>query len=197
MLITDDIFHAFLQCETKAHLKLAGAVGNQREFPEWERHLVEDYKQQCYRQWRADCGEATCLAGGALPHDLDNRRCRLVLDCRVQTQELQSHLHAVERLTAPGKPNHSPYMPIRCVPREKITKQDKLLLAFDALVLGTLSGQTPRFGKIIHGREQATARVELTALMDMAKTVIDDIAAQHASPTPPPLMLNQHCAACE
>ena len=50
MLITDDIFQAFLQCETKAHLKLAGAAGDQREFPEWERHLVEDYKQQCYRQ---------------------------------------------------------------------------------------------------------------------------------------------------
>jgi hypothetical protein len=47
MLITDAIFHAFLQCETKAHLKLAGAAGDQREFPEWERHLVEDYKQQC------------------------------------------------------------------------------------------------------------------------------------------------------
>ncbi len=33
MLITDDIFQAFLQCETKAHLKLAGAVGDQRGFP--------------------------------------------------------------------------------------------------------------------------------------------------------------------
>ena len=30
MLITDDIFQAFLQCETKAHLKLAGAVGDQQ-----------------------------------------------------------------------------------------------------------------------------------------------------------------------
>src|SRR5262249_46909001 len=170
MLITDDIFHAFLQCETKAHLKLAGAVGDQREFPAWERHLVEDYKQQCYRQWRAAFGEAACLVGGAFPHDLDHSQWRFMLDCRVQTQELQSHLHAVERLAAPGKPNHSPYMPIRCVPREKITTQDKLLLAFDALVLGTVSGQTPRFGKIIHGRAQAAAKVELAGWLDRAQT---------------------------
>ena len=27
MRITDDIFQAFLQCETKAHLKLLGAAG--------------------------------------------------------------------------------------------------------------------------------------------------------------------------
>ena len=197
MLITDDIFHAFLQCETKAHLKLAGAVGDQQEFPEWERTLVEDYTQQCYRQWRADCGEAECLAGVGLPHDLDNSRCRLVMDCTVRTQEMQTHLHAVERVAAPGKTNHSPYVPIRCVPREKITTQDKLLLAFDALVIWTVTGQAPRFGKIIHGREQATAKVDVAGLMDMAKTVVGKIAAQHARHTPPPLMLNQHCAACE
>jgi predicted RecB family nuclease len=197
MLITDDIFYAFLQCETKAHLKLTGAVGDQRAFSEWERHLVEDYKQQCYRQWRADYGEAACLVGGAFPHDLDHSGCRFVMDCTVRAQEMQAHLHAVERVAAPDKPNSSPYMPIRCVPREKITTQDKLLLAFDALVLGTVSGHAPRFGKIIHGREQATAKVEVAGLLDMAKTVVGKIAAQHAHHTPPPLMLNQHCAACE
>ena len=120
-----------------------------------------------------------------------------MIDCQVRAQEMQSHLYAVERLTSPDKTNHRPYMPIRCVPREKITKQDKLLLAFDALALCTVSGQAPLFGKIIHGRKQATAKVELAGLMDMAKTVIDKIAAQHTSHTPPPLMLNQHCAACE
>jgi predicted RecB family nuclease len=197
MLITDDIFQAFLQCETKAHLKHAGAVGDQQEFPEWERHLVEDYKQQCYRQWRADCGEAACLVGSALLQDLDHSGCRLVLDCTVRAQEMQAHLHAVERVAAPDKPHDSPYMPIRCVPREKITTQDKLLLAFDALVLGTVSGQAPRFGKIIHGHERASAKVEVTGLLDMAKTVGGKIAAQHTRHAPPPLMLNQHCAACE
>src|SRR5262249_13663406 len=161
MLITDDIFQAFLQCETKAHLKLTGAVGDHRAFPEWERTLIEDYKRQCYRQWRADFGEAACLVGGTFPHDLDNNRCHLVLDCRVRVQEMQSYLHAVERVAAPGQTNQSLYMPIRCVPREKITTQDKLLLAFDALVLGTVSGEVPRFGQIIHGRKQATTKIEI------------------------------------
>src|SRR4029434_999655 len=164
--ITDDIFQAFLQCETKAHLKLTGAVGDQRAFSEWGRHLVEDYKQQCYRQWRADFGEAACLVGVALPQDLDNSRCRLAMDCTVRTQEMQAHLHAVERVAAPGTTNDSLYMPIRCVPREKITTQDKLLLAFDALVIWTVTGQAPRFGKIIHGREQAIAKVEWKFLVN-------------------------------
>ena len=61
MLITDDIFQAFLQCETKSHLKLSGAVGDQRAFPDWERNFVEDYKQQCHGQLRAAFREAECL----------------------------------------------------------------------------------------------------------------------------------------
>ncbi len=122
---------------------------------------------------------------------------RLVIDCRVCAQEMQSHIHALERLASPGKTNHSPYIPIRCVPREKITKQDKLLLAFDALALLTVSGQAPLFGKIIHGSEQATAKVDLAGWMEMAKTVVGKIVAQQASQTPPQLVLNKHCAECE
>src|SRR6266850_4892058 len=161
MLITDDIFQAFLQCETKAHLQLSGAAGDQRAFPDWECTLVDDYKRQCHRQLCAAFQETECLIGGVFPQDLANRGRRLMLDCRVRAQEMQSDLHAVERVASPDQANHSPYMPIRCVPREKITTQDKLLLAFDALVLWTVSDEAPRFGKIIHGHKQATANVEL------------------------------------
>jgi predicted RecB family nuclease len=197
MLITDDIFQAFLQCETKSHLQLSGAAGDQWAFPDWERTLVEAYKRQCHRQVGAAFRETECLLGGAFPQDLANRGCRLVLDCRVRAQEMQSDLHAVERVASPAQANHSPYMPIRCVPRENITTQDKRLLAFDARVLWTVSGEAPRFGKIIHGRKQATAKVELAGWLDIAKTVVSKIAVQQANPTPPPLILNPHCAACE
>jgi predicted RecB family nuclease len=197
MLITDDIFQAFLQCETKSHLKLSGTAGDQRAFPYWERNLVEDYKRQCYSQLRAAFREVECLVGGAFPQDLENSGCRLVMACTVRAQEMQSHLHAVERVVSPGTTNQSPYIPIRCVPREKITTQDKLLLAFDALVLWTVSGEAPRFGKIIHGGKQATTKVDVAGWMNIAKTVVSKIAAQQANPTPPPLILNQHCAACE
>src|SRR6266571_1671602 len=193
MLITDDIFQAFLQCETKSHLKLSGAVRDHCAFPDWEHHLVEDYKRQCHRQLRADFGEDACLVGVAFPQDLEKSRCRLVMDCTVRAQEMQSHLHALERSASPGTTNHRSSIPIRFVPREKITKQDKLLLAFDALALWTVSGQAPLFGKIIHGSEQATAKVDLAGLIEMAQTVVDKIAAQQASYTPPPLILNKHC----
>jgi predicted RecB family nuclease len=197
MLITDDIFQAFLQCETKAHLKLSGAAGDQREFPEWERHRVEAYKRQYYLHVRADCREDECLVGVALPQDLSHSLWRLVMDCRVQTPALQSHIHIVERCTSAGQTPHHPYIPVRLIPREKLTPQDKLVLAFDALVLSAATGQAPPFGKIIYGAAYAVAKVQLEAWIPSAQAVLGKITAQQASRTPPPLVLNKHCAACE
>ena len=118
MLITDDIFQAFLQCETKAHLQRAGATGDQQEFPAWERHRVEAYKRHYHLRVRADCHEDECLVGVTWPHDLSHSLWRLVLDCRVQTPALQSHIHIVERGTSAGQTPHPPYIPGRLIPGE-------------------------------------------------------------------------------
>jgi len=197
MLISEDIFRAFLRCETKSYLKFLGSTGNQREFTDWERNLVEDYKQQCYIQLRSNFREDECLIGTLLPQALENNMYRLVIDCVVHAQESQSHIHALERLASPGKTKHHTYIPLRFVPSEKITKHDKLLLAFDAFVFSTAFGKAPLFGKIIHGHEQVAVKVELAELMAMAKTIVGKIAAQQTSQTPPPLVLNKHCAECE
>src|SRR2546425_3155671 len=197
MRITEDIFQAFLQCETEAYLKFSGTVGLQREFSAWERNRVENYKQQCCGQLRSEFLEEECLVSATLPQDFDKSKYRLAIDCVVHAQGLQSHIHALKRSTAPGNRKLSPFLPIRFVPSEKLTKYDKLLFAFDALALSTASGKQPLFGKIIHGSEQTAVKVHLDGLLEMAKSVVGKIAAQQASDTPPPLILNKHCVECE
>jgi hypothetical protein len=61
MLITDEIFRAFLNCETKAHLKFLGEVEPQREHVELKRSCIDDFKQECLAKLRADFGESNCL----------------------------------------------------------------------------------------------------------------------------------------
>jgi predicted RecB family nuclease len=197
MLITEEIFQAYLKCETKAYLKSSGVIGEQREFTDWERRLVEDFKRQFCAQLRSTYREGEYIAGGSLSQALENNQCRLALDCVAQTPELRSQIHILERLTSPGKTKHNPYIPVRFVPSEKITKQDKLLLAFDALVLSAATGKAPLFGKIIHGSEYSVVKVKLDELIEMAEAVVGKIAAQQASGTAPQLVLNKHCAECE
>lgn len=197
MLITEEIFSAFLKCETKSYLKTSGAVGNQSEVSSWQRRRVEDFKQKCYIQFRSNLQEDECLSSTFPWEGRENGKSRLVLGCLVQTREIQTHIHALKRVPSPTRTEHNPYIPVRCVPSEKITKHDKLLLAFDALALSMASGKMPLFGEIIHGREQKSVKVQLAELLNMARSIVERIASQLASQIPPQLILNKHCAECE
>ncbi|MBE0539850.1 MAG: IS66 family transposase [Verrucomicrobia bacterium] len=64
---------------------------------------------------------------------------------------LESRLHAIERIPSEGRGKAAQFIPIRFIWRNKLTKDDKLLLAFDAFVLGQALGREIARGKIIHG----------------------------------------------
>ena len=121
----------------------------------------------------------------------------LLVDCVIQAKGLRSHIHASERSTAPLNKDQSPFIPIRFFPSEKITKHDKFLLAFDALVLYTASGKKPLFGKIIHGSEQRTIKVELVELLETIKVIVSQLMTQQTGSITPHLILNKHCSECE
>lgn len=60
ILITEEIFQAFLKCETKAYLKYPSTVGVQREGIDWQRRLIEDFRQKCAINLRALMGIMKC-----------------------------------------------------------------------------------------------------------------------------------------
>lgn len=197
MIITEKIFQSFLRCETKSHLLSSGAIGTEREFVEWQDRQAEDYKQKCLVQLRAKFqGDEILICQGIL-EDLKKAKCYLAIGGVIQAEGLQTNIHALERLPPPDQKTRNAYFPIRFVPREKITSHDKLLLAFDALVISAASGRQPAFGKIIHGNEQKTVKVQLADLVKTAKAIVGKISAQRANASAPPLILNKHCAECE
>jgi len=58
-------------------------------------------------------------------------------------------------------------------------------------------GRTVSLGKIIHGDDHATLRVKTPALASEVRKRLGNISALLASPEPPDLVLNRHCAECE
>ena len=76
---------------------------------------------------------------------------------------VESRLHAVERIPSEGRGKPAQFIPIRFVFRNKLTQDDRLLLAFDALVLSLVLGREMRLGKITHGDDHATLKVKTGA----------------------------------
>ena len=112
-------------------------------------------------------------------------------------QLLESRLHAVERVPSEGRGKPAQFIPIRFIFRNKLTKDDRLLLAFDALVLSQVLGREVSLGKIIHGDDHATLKVKTSTLAGEVRKRLEKIATLLSSPTPPDLVLNRHCAECE
>lgn len=196
-MISRDIFEAFLRCESKGHLKSLGQTGDATGISDWEREVREDYRQSC----RSRCG---LISPGVLDapmpsylEDLKNGKHHILLDCRIETQRFRSCIDGVQRVTRRSNGQYSGYVPMRFVPNEKLTKQDKLLLAFDALTLGDALGSGPPFGKIIHGAHHRIAKIAVATLFPTVRSVIKKILSQVKTDQAPQLILNKHCAECE
>jgi predicted RecB family nuclease len=198
MLITNEVFQAFLKCETKSYLKFSGAVDTQCELRDCQNRMVDEYKKKYFITCSANCGENLYRIGTSFPQDFDDQTTRFVFDCVVHADEMVSYIHAIERLPSSGKTTANPYVPIRCVPAEKVTTHERLLLAFDALVLSTHVGKPPLFGKIIHGSRYTVSKVTFSAsLLETAQAMLGKIAVWQTSSETPELVLNQHCSECE
>ena len=109
----------------------------------------------------------------------------------------ETHLQAVERMPSEGRGRTVEFIPYRFEFANKITKSDKLSLAFDALVLSEAVGRDVSFGKIIHGDGHSTLKVKLSSLTSAVQKQIKDITALLADNSPPDLVLNRHCHQCE
>jgi len=106
-------------------------------------------------------------------------------------------LHAVERVPSAGRRKPAQFIPIRFIFTNKLTKDDRLLLAFDAFVLSEALGREIAVGQIIHGEDHATLKVKTSALAGKVPKRLEKIAILLSNPTPPDLVLNRHCAECE
>jgi hypothetical protein len=73
--------------------------------------------------------------------------------------------------------------------RNKLNRDDKLLLAFDARVLSEVVNREVGLGEIVHGENYATLKVKTSALASDVRKLTDKIGTLLAGPSPPDLVL--------
>ena len=133
--------------------------------------------------------------------DLKTAKWRLAFRLAVQVQTdscvLKSELHAVERVPAETQAKPVQFIPIRFLFTNKVGKEDKLLLAFDAFVLSEMLEREVCLGKIIHGDDHARLKVKTSALLAGVRKRVEKIVSVISNPAPPDLVLNRHCPECE
>ena len=121
----------------------------------------------------------------------------LAIDVRWRTKALESCLQAVERIPSEGHGRPAQFIPYRFEFANKLAKEHKLLLAFDALLLSEALGRQVNLGKIVHGDSHAMLKVKIPTFASEVRKRIKQITALLAGNSPPDLVLNRHCGQCE
>jgi predicted RecB family nuclease len=145
----------------------------------------------------AGAADDECIIGSPGTGNWKTAKWRLAVDLVARAENLESSLHAVKRAPSEGRGQSGQFTPIRFVFTNKLTRSDKLLLAFDALVLSEMLGRKIGLGKIIHGDNQATLKLKISALAGEVRKLTRKIATMLSTSSPPDLVLNRHCTECE
>jgi predicted RecB family nuclease len=199
MIITQEVFEAFLHCPTKSHLVSQPEVPDARHIQE-RPPGEESYQQSGSSRLRASVPDHEVYTGTPTAETIKRKTYQIILGYTALASDLRAHIHGLELVHVPGAKGLSvdQYVPIRFISAEKVPADHRLLLAFDAIVFSqAVSTPLPHIGKLIHGRSYSTTAVVLTPLYTKVRSAIAAIGAQQASPTPPPLVLNKHCPQCQ
>lgn len=200
MTITPHLFEAYLECPTKCWLKSINQSPTGNAYAEWVETQSESYLAGGLNQLRSGALVPGCNVVSEIKN-LKGAKRLLAVDVPVVTSisrvNIESRLHAVERIPEKGAGNPAQFLPIHFAFTNKLGKNSKLLLALDALVLSETVGRKISLGKIIHGDHHSVRRVKIVDFLSQVRKHIEKIAALLSSSSPPELVLNRHCVECE
>jgi predicted RecB family nuclease len=197
MNINSHLFEAFLKCPTKCWLRSQGEVGGGNDYAAWVQSQNEIYRNDGVRCLTEGTPPSECIIAPSVADSLKSAKWHFAVDVLAQAQTLESRLHAVERLPSEGRGKPAQFIPVRFVFTNKLSKDDKLLLAFDALVLSGVLGRELRLGRIIHGDDHASLKVKLATLMSQVRNRVEKMHTLLSNSSAPDLLLNRHCTECE
>jgi predicted RecB family nuclease len=197
MTITTDLVEAFLKCPTKCFLRAQAAVETGNAYADWFRTESDVFRSEGIKRLVAGVAPDKCATGAAATESGRLAQWQLALDFVARSENLQCSCHAVERIPSAGRGRAAQFVPIRFAFSNKLTRHDKLLVAFDALVISRVLGREVTLARIIYGDDRVTLKVKVSALKNDMEQLIDKIDVLISSPSPPDLVLNRHCAECE
>jgi predicted RecB family nuclease len=197
MIVTSYLFDAYLKCATKCWLRSRDESGTGNGYAAWVKTQTGSYRRDGIKRLMDGVAQNERVVEPSSTENLKNDTRRSAANIVAQAQNLQSRIHSVERVLPQDGDKSAQFVPIRLVVNNKLTKNDKLLLAYDALVLSEALGQEVDVGKIIHGDNGTALKVKTSALKKEVRKLTDKISILVSKNSPPDLVLNRHCAECE
>ena len=127
--------------------------------------------------------------------DFSAKGSALYVNCSIGFEELRSLIDAVEKIELRGRKTQ--LLPCRCQLDKRAERNEKFLLAYDALCLQAFTGVPIRVGKLVDGVSKRAKKVQLNSPLKAVQEHIRLLTELLRQEKEPPLILNRHCVECE
>ena len=198
MKISRRLFEAHVKCTMKCWLRSIdepACSDPSSLYAEWIHKKNETYRAGSVERLMRETPPEKYVVAIKL-ENIRSAKWQFAFDVEAHTSVLEVRLDAVERISA-GRGQATQFVPIRFSFANKLAKDDKLLVAFDALALSQIVGRDIRQGKIVHGDKRSCSTIDVSALANEVRGRITKITSLLFNASPPDLVLNRHCAECE
>ncbi len=181
-----------MACPVKCHLLSEGEISAGTEYSAWAAAKAESYQLDGIRKLTAQ-EESKGVASQA-PGLWKHESWRFSVGETVRSQGWEAEIALIERI--PQSDTSPQFVPIRFVVKNRLSASEKIIAAFEALLLAKVLGTKIGTAKIVHGEKQATLSVNAAALSRIVHRKVSQVASMLSATSPPDTVLNRHCPEC-
>ena len=150
MTITSPLFEAYVKCPTKCWLKYAGESAAGSAYAAWVQAKNEACRVEGINRLVAEVPDAERVLSvtASPPTNLKTATWRLAADLPARVPTIATRIPIVERVPSAGRGKAAQFIPVRFAWANKVGRDDKLLLAFDARFgsdIEAKAGLSPRY----------------------------------------------------
>src|SRR3954469_15789765 len=195
--ITRDVLESYLNCKTKAYLKLAGQQGSMSDYEGLLVASRQEARQKAVGKILAKHPGAEVARDILLTAAALRAGPSFVLDATLKDDLLSLRFDGIKKVDGPSKLGDFHYVPMLFHEGRRVGKRQRFLLELYGLLLSRLQGQMPSSGIIWHGKECRTTKVRLNADLRRTERFLREVKEMVGAESPSRLILNDHCQACE
>jgi predicted RecB family nuclease len=203
MQITEGLYLAHCQCAYKGFLKSTGEVGKVLDYEVIETESDARFRDQAIDRLLRIRAESEVLREPPSLGSAVQDGIRLILGARVEALGVAHRFDLLERQVDRDVSRRAVYVPILFSHRNKLTREDSRRAAFLGVVLAEALGQPVPSVKVVHGPDFSVTKIKLigptgpTRLVKETRQILERLKRQVESTSPPLMILNSHCPACE
>ncbi len=196
-LITPDVIESYFHCRRKAYLKAAGESGVTHDFESHQNEIASAIKQAINDRIAVKNAPTDVRHRVAMTPTVLRSGVLYILDATLRTPEFHLTFDGLRFIPRDSSNAKAHYIPISYFPQRNLRKEQKLLLASYALILGEAQECNVNSGLVFFGPDFRSTSLRLQKLLPDATRALRELRQLLEASDPPPVLINNHCAVCE